>query len=155
WTSLSVATRRQRENIFAHVMEIAGAEPFNAIRKKDIEAGKDRRRETPAQARHFLTALRGLFRWALESDHVKIDPTAGVKRPVQRKSEGFPVWTEEDIEAYYSHWPVGTRERVWIDVLIYTGLRRGDAVRLGKQHVRDGTATIKTEKSGFQTEVAL
>ena len=44
-------------------------------------------------------------------------------------------------------WPIGTRQRVWLDVLIYTGLRRGDAVRFGRQHVRDGIATIKTEKT--------
>jgi integrase len=28
----------------------------------------------------------------------------------------------------------------------YTGLRRGDAVRMGVQHVRDGVITIRTEK---------
>jgi integrase len=33
-----------------------------------------------------------------------------------------------------------------LDVLLYTGLRRGDAVRLGKQHVKAGE--IKTEKTG-------
>ena len=44
-------------------------------------------------------------------------------------------------------WPIGTKERVWLDVLLYTGLRRGDAVILGKQHVKNGIATIKTEKS--------
>ena len=32
--------------------------------------------------------------------------------------------------------------------MLYTGLRRGHAVRLGRQHVRDGVATIKTEKTG-------
>jgi integrase len=35
------------------------------------------------------------------------------------------------------------------------GLRRGDAVRIGKQHVRDGIATIKTEKSGETVEVTI
>ena len=38
---------------------------------------------------------------------------------------------------------------------LYTGLRRGDAVRIGRQHVRNGIATLKTEKSGFRTEVTL
>jgi integrase len=37
----------------------------------------------------------------------------------------------------------------WLDVLLYTGLRRGD----GRQHVRNGVATIKTEKN--DTEVTL
>jgi integrase len=50
---------------------------------------------------------------------------------------------------------IGTRQRVWLDVIAYTGLRRGDAVRLGRQHVRNGVATIKTEKSGFTVEVSL
>jgi integrase len=59
------------------------------------------------------------------------------------------MWTEEAMAAYERRWPIGTRQRVWLDVLACTGLRRGDAVRLGRVHVRDGVATIKTEKSGF------
>ncbi len=35
----------------------------------------------------------------------------------------------------------GPKQRVWFAVLLYTGLRRGDAVRLGRQHVRDGIAS--------------
>ena len=38
-------------------------------------------------------------------------------------------------------WPIGTRQRVWLDVLVYTGLRRGDAVRFGRQHIRNGVGT--------------
>ena len=37
----------------------------------------------------------------------------------------------------------------------YTSLRRGDAVRLGRQHIRDGVAAIKTEKGGFNVAVML
>jgi integrase len=36
---------------------------------------------------------------------------------------------------------------VWLDVLVYTGLRRGDAVRFGRQHIGNGVGTIKTEKT--------
>jgi integrase len=39
--------------------------------------------------------------------------------------------------------------------LLYTGLRRGDAVRLGRQHVRDGIATLRTEKSQGTVTVTL
>jgi integrase len=78
-----------------------------------------------------------------------------VKRPTQRKSAGFPVWTEDDVERYEAHWPIGSKERVWLGVLLYTGLRRGDAVRLGRQHVRDNVATIRTEKSRGEITVTL
>jgi len=97
--------------------------------------------------------MRGLFRWAVETQMVKVDPTVGIKNPKPSRTGGYRPWTEEDVAAYEKRWPVGTRQRVWLDVLLYTGLRRGDAVRLGRQHVRDGVATIKTEKT--DTEVTL
>jgi integrase len=50
---------------------------------------------------------------------------------------------------------IGTKERVWLDVLLYTGLRRGDAVKFGRQHVRDGVATLRTEKSGGTVPVPI
>jgi integrase len=153
WSYLSPATRRQRENIFKHVLETADKEPFAKITTATVMAGRDRRANTPYQARHFLDAMRGLFSWALKARLIKTDPTAGVDNPPRPQSDGFAPWSEDDIAAYERRWPIGTRQRVWLDVLIYTGLRRGDAVRLGRQHVRDGVATIKTEKTG--TEVTL
>lgn len=135
WAGLSVATRRQRDNIFNHVLEVAGLEPYARITKKVIVHGVDRRRETPGAARHFLQAMRGLFRWAVSVDHAEHDPTEGVKvkRP---KTDGFAVWPEEWCAAYEKRWPLGTKERVWYEVLLGAGLRRGDAVRFGRQHVK-------------------
>lgn len=155
WMNLSAATRRQRDNIFLHVLETAGQQQYGKITQATIMAGKERRASTPAQARNFLDAMRGLFRWAHKAKLVKTDPTAGVDNPARKTGDGFRPWTEDDVFDYESKWPVGTRQRVWLDVLLYTGLRRGDAVRLGRPHVRDGVATIKTEKSGGKVEVTL
>lgn len=156
WTSdLSLATRRQRENIFRHVIETAGDQAFARITTGGIIAARDKRAATPAQARNFLDAMRGLFRWAFKAKMVKIDPTAGVENPKRLKGDGFIPWTEDHVAAYEAKWLIGTRQRVWLDLLLYTGLRRGDAVRLGRQHVRDGVATLKTEKSGSTVEVTL
>jgi integrase len=52
-------------------------------------------------------------------------------------------------------WQEGTKERVWLHVLLYTGLRRGDAVRIGKQHVRDGVASLKTEKTDTEVNIPI
>lgn len=155
YLSLSSATRRQRDNIFKHVLESAGDKDYRRITRKVIVDGRERRSKTPAQARNFLDAMRGLFRWALEAELVTVDPTAGVKNPPRPKTAGFEAWTEEDVQAYEAQWPEGTKERVWLHVLLYTGLRRGDAVRLGKQHVRDGIATIRTEKTGTEVTIPI
>ena len=40
------------------------------------------------------------------------------------------------------------------DLLLYTGLRRGDAVRLGRP-LRNGVATIRTEKTGQRVTITI
>ncbi|OPB31997.1 tyrosine-type recombinase/integrase [Bartonella sp. AR 15-3] len=61
----------------------------------------------------------------------------------------------EDIDQYYHCWAHATHERVWIDVLLYTGLRRDDAVRIAWKCVKDNIIHLKTEKSQFKTDVFL
>jgi integrase len=151
WTKLSRASQRQRQNMLAQVIKAAGNRPFTEITKPSLEAARDRR--SAAQGRKFLDVMRGLFRWAVKAGIAKVDPTAGVANPRTEKTAGFHVWSEDDVASYEARWPIGTRQRVWLDVLLYTGLRRGDAVKLGRQHVRDGVATLKTEKT--DTEVTL
>lgn len=150
---LSVTTRGQRDRIFRQVLETAGSNPVGWITTQSIAAGYERRAKTPAQARHFLDTMRGLFKWAAKSRLVKVDPARDVERVPRKKTDGFIPWTEEDVAAYEARWPIGTKERVWLDVLLYTGLRRSDAVRFGRQHVRDGIGSLKTEKTN--TKVTL
>ena len=123
WQRLAPATRRQRENIMLHVIKGAGGEPFSAIKESHIVAGLDRRVDTPSAARNFLDTMRGLYQWAKARGHVRRDPTADVKPPRRRKGSGFAPWTREDVTRYQARWPLGTKERVWLDVLC------GNAVR--------------------------
>lgn len=155
WRSLSMATRRQRESILKQVIGTAGNKPFTQITEATIAAGRDRRADTPFQARHFLDTMRGLFAWAEEAQHVRANPAAKVKYPVLKSGDGFPVWTEQEVAAYEARWPLGTRQRVWLAFLLYSGLRRGDAVLLGRQHVRDGIANIRTQKTKTEVHIPL
>ena len=155
WASLSSTTRRQRENIMLHVLEKSGNADFRKVTPAAIEAGLDRRKDTPAAARNFLKTVRGLFRWAARAGHISLDPTVSVKNLKARRSAGFLAWTEGDVAAYEAKWPNGSKERVWLHVLLFTGLRRGDAVVAGRQHVKNGVIYIRTQKSGYETEVPM
>jgi len=154
WAKLSSATKKQRENIFLHVIKTAGEAPYRAVTAKTIGAGLDRRRATPFAANNFLKTMRGLFRWALTAGFVAEDPTKDIQGAAVQ-TEGFQVWTEEEIERFEARWPVGARERLALAMLLYTGLRRGDAARLGRQHVRDGVIAIRTEKTGIQVVIPV
>jgi site-specific recombinase XerD len=40
---------------------------------------KERMQSTPNQANNFIKTMRGLFRWAVDMEHVTTDPTRDVK----------------------------------------------------------------------------
>jgi integrase len=140
WSALSSATRRQRENIMKHVLKAAAKAPLADITKQVILAGRERRQKTPSQANNYLKLMRGLFAWAIEAELVKANPVEGVKDVRPPKTAGFRAWEEEDVEKFDAHWPLGTRESLALAILLYTGLRRGDAARLGRQHVKNGVS---------------
>jgi integrase len=133
------------------VLKTGGKEPLSRINKNAITKGRDKRMQTPSQAKHFVTTMRQMFLWALDQPEklVRDDPTQGIsfKRSKGGKKGGFPVWFDLEIGKYEERWPRGTRERVLFDIYQFTGLRRGDAAVVGKQHVRDGVISLRTEKN--------
>jgi len=147
WAKLSSATRRQRECILRAISKAAGAEPISRIDKVTIEKGIQRRAERAHAARHFLQTMRGLFEWAIKAQHANLDPTRDLKT-IRPPTDGHPPWPEQGCAAFEKRWRRGTRQRLAYDLLLYTGLRLGDAVRLGRPHVKKGIATIRTEKTG-------
>ena len=147
WPRCPSATRRQRENIFMHVIDVAGRKPLPGSTGV-IEAGRERRAETPAQARNFLDAMRGSSAWALDAQHVKADPTSGVKNPRAKKATDFVPWTEETCRRLrgavaYRHKAAGMARRAALHRL---APRRRGAVR--PPACPDGIGRLKTEKSG-------
>jgi integrase len=150
WASLSNATRRQSDNIYKGVIKTAGEVALSSITTETIKAGRERRAPAPHAANNFLKSMRRFFKWAAdpEGGHlVKVNPTLGVKLLKGKNADGFHTWTDEEIAGFEARWPIGTRERLALHLLLYTGLSRGDVVRLGRQHVKNGVITFKMEKA--------
>src|SRR5690606_12168431 len=95
-----------------------------------------------------------VFRWALDHDHVEVNPCDGV-RPIAAKIEGHHTWTEEEVAAYRAKHPVGTVPRLALDLLLFTGLRRSDVFRVGRQHVKEGVLSIRMEKTGKAVHIPV
>jgi len=154
WNKLGKGTKKQRENIMRPVLEKVADEPLSAFTKQAIIKSLDARAATPFQALGLLKALRAMFKWAVAREFMSVDPTLGVKADLP-KTKGFPEWTYEEIIAYENRWPLGTRQRVMLDVYAYTGLRRSDAVRLGPKHVWNNEIVLTTEKTSTPVTLPL
>jgi integrase len=124
----------------------AGDQPLEVWNRKFIMASLDARASRPAIARNFLGTLRTLFQWALSREHVNEDPTVSIKLE-SIKTDGFHTWSAAELATFEAHWPIGTRQRLAYDLMLWTGLRRGDAARVGPQHVFDGSIVIEPEKT--------
>lgn len=153
WTDLAAGTRERRAPQLKQIEATAGTWPISSIDAEAITEGRDRR-TAPSQARTFVMTMRGFFGWALEKKLVKVDPTDDIKIK-EADTEGYLPWIDSDFDRYEDRWPRGTAERVMLDVYAYTGLRRGDAARVGWQHVRDGVISIVPEKTTKKTGVRV
>lgn len=129
WGELAKATQKQRMNIMKHVLKDGGSIPLHLINVTIVEKGRDKRANTPAQANNYLKTLRQLFAWASKGGrkHMTGNPAMEVEMLDEATGEGFPAWTEEEVAQFEGRWPLGTKERLAFAVLLYTGLRRGDA----------------------------
>jgi len=152
WANLKPSTRRMRDNILKRVLAENGRVPFRAIGKKEINEGIDRR--LPHAGNTFRKVMSQLFAWALSVDLVTVNPVAGATRH-KIKSKGFHTWTLEEVARFHERWQVGTRERLCMDLGLFTGLRRSDLVVLGRQHVRGGVISITTEKTGAVVHIPV
>tara|TARA_R110002073_G_C9493027_1_gene580983 strand:+ start:6249 stop:7319 length:1071 start_codon:yes stop_codon:yes gene_type:complete len=154
WAMSSKGTKKQRDYFYANLMVTAGDVPFQNIQRSNILDAIDRRKETPGVANNFLKSMKALFRWAYESGYVQENPTEGI-RELRYKTDGFPAWDMSDVSIYRDRWPIGTRERLAMETLFWTGLRRGDVIRLGEKHIQGGMAMLTAKKTGEQLYISI
>jgi integrase len=152
WANLKPSTRRMRDNILKRVVLEAGTVPFAAITRRHINEAVDRR--LPHAGNTFRKVMSQMFAWAVSVDLVPVNPVDGATRH-KIKSDGHHVWTLDEVRKFHERHPIGTRERLAMDLALFTGLRRSDLAILGRQHVRNGVISIQTTKTGAWVHVPI
>jgi integrase len=118
---------------------------------------------TPSNQRNWFKGLRTLMQFALTREWIKVDPTQGVKL-AKLKSDGYHSWEETEIAQYEATHPPGSEARLALELLLGTSQRRGDVIRMGKQHMRDGIDAhgrpikvlhIRQQKTGVPLELPV
>jgi integrase len=108
----------------------------------------------PFSARNWFKCVRAVMQHAVSVGLCKTDPTQGVKLPPV-KSDGIHAWSEAEIAQYEAHHAIGTKARLALALALYTGQRRGDLVRMGRQHIRNGAIEVKQAKTRTVLEIPL
>lgn len=155
---LAPGTQTAYRGILERFRRDHGTKMIASIQTVHVNTLIDEKAHKPAAAKHFRLRLKALMDFAIGAGYRTDNPVVAAKR-VKHKDKGIRPWTEQDIIDYRARWPVQTPQRIAFEILLHTGLRRSDAVKLGRQHVRqypDGDRfVIKTKKSQETVELVI
>lgn len=153
--NLATATQRNYSSVLEPFRIDHGDKPAAGLKREHINAILNKRALTStAQAKNLGKRLNTLMKFGVDFGLLADNPMIGVKR-VKHEETHYEMWTDEDIKRYRTKWPEGTPERIALEVLVYTGLRRSDAVKLGPQHRKDGVFTITAQKTGVELNIPV
>ena len=106
----------------------------------------------PAMANLTKKVLRRLFSYAVDVGFRRDNP---FERVPAYKLGTRHTWTDAELEAFEKRWSLGTRERLAYALLLYTGQRGGDVVRMQRAHIRGAAIHVIQEKTGAELYVEL
>jgi len=156
-------TQRTRRNILENFRKAHGDKPlFRAdnsgrrimlLTREHVQRIVNEKAATPFAQRNLLNALRAMFKWAAKEGRIPDDPTLGVTRE-KVKTAGYKTWSEDHIGFEAKH-AIGSKARLAFALLLYTGQRRGDVAKIGRQHIYNDVLTIDQGKTKGGEEAHL
>jgi integrase len=98
----------------------------------------------PGMANLTRAVLSSIMAYAIETGVRTDDPFAGLKR---YRLGTHHTWTDAEIAQFERRWPLGTRERLAFALLLYTGQRGGDVVRMVRSDIVGGRIRVSQDKA--------
>jgi integrase len=142
--TLTGGTPAKRRAILEIFREQHGDKPVRLLPRLFIV--RELAKMKPHSARNWLKAVRALMLFCVAQELIGKDPTLGLKTKVP-KSDGHHTWLDDEIRQFVEFHPPGTKAHLALALGLYTVQRRGDVVRMGRQHIRDGVLHVTQEKT--------
>lgn len=136
-------TQRDKRSVLTRFCEAAGDLPYRKYYKDDMEASQLKRRATPGAADKLVKVIKALFNWAMQEKPplATHNPAVGVT-PINTGSDGFHTWTSGELDQFRAFYPLGTKPRLAMEIMINIGARLSDAAGIGPRN----ETTIKGER---------
>jgi len=134
--------------------EAHGGKRISHVKRRHIIAMMGEKSETPNAANFTLRMMRQLLAHAVDLEMRDDNPAIGIKR-YKIDSEGFHTWTEDEIARFFEFYEVGTLPHTVMTLLLYTGVARSDAVRLGWANVENGRLSYRRLKTGQRVDMPV
>lgn len=100
----------------------------------------------PSDHNRLLSLLRRLLGYAVKLEWIRTNPVVEFKKLPMKGT--YATWSDEHIGAFEKRWPIGTTERLALDLLLWTAQRSADVRVMGRQLIRDGRIVLSQSKTG-------
>jgi site-specific recombinase XerD len=153
----SEATRATYRGIVEGIRKEHGSKRVAHLQPEHVEHLFLKKKETPAAANNWLRMMRMLMKFAISKSGGKMiasDPTAGIKT-LHYATQGFHTWSEDEIAKFNEQHPIGSKARLAMTLMLYTGCRRADVVQLGPANIKNGALTYTQDKNRIRKPVTL
>lgn len=110
--------------------------------------------DTPEAAANLRKRLRRVFRLAVRLGWREENPVTETE-VTRKRDRGIKGWSDDQIKQFEDHWAAGTRERLAFALCLYTGQRRSDVVRMGRQHVKEGRISVAQQKTSERLKIRV
>lgn len=151
---LRPATQATYRGIIERFRARHGDKMVVTLERQHVKALIGSMHETPAAANNLLDRLKGLMGFAVDVGMRRDDPTLRL-RGFKTEGEGFHTWTEDEIARFEARHPIGSKARLALGLLLFTGQRRSDAVAMGWQHVADGVIMVRQQKTDVRLALPI
>lgn len=124
------------------------------LRSKHVERMMTNMLPHRTAANMLRKRLLAVMAFAVRQEMVSNNPVRDVK-PYQIKGTGIHTWTEDEIAQFEARHPIGTKARLALDLMLWTGQRGGDARLMGPQHVANKRLLVTQEKTSATVSLPI
>jgi integrase len=144
--TIEPSTQRMRRSILERFRRDHGDKPVIRLEASHIAAMVAAKANTPTAANNFRKVLHHLLDHANALGWIRSNPAKLVKR-YKIKGDGFHTWSEDEVTRYEKRHPVGSKAHLALMLMLYTGQRRSDIIRMGWQHMRGDKIAVRQKKT--------
>lgn len=141
------SSKRTYRSIIERFRTAHGTKPVALIETRHLDAILGKMADRPAAANNLRKTLKRLFDFAVKNGMRKDNP-AILTDSYRIAGDGFHTWTDDEIAQFEGHWKLGTKPRLALALMLYTGSRKSDAITLGRQHIDGDRIRIRQIKTG-------
>lgn len=143
---LSPSTRTNYRRVLEGFCKKHGDRPVSKFERKHAEAILGRMSHTPEAAKNLMKRLRMILNYAVDIRMIQQNPMRGMKGFIS-SGDGYHTWTDAEIAQFIERHPFGTKAYLALMLMLDTGQRRSDMVRMGWGDVADNCIAVRQQKT--------